>query len=67
MGQKGGNFDKSLKIFFSLTTASNALRFGMDYPQDQEMPLSSNEVPGVTNGHTLRIHNFTCTFVCRFM
>jgi len=37
----------------------DALIFGMDHPQDQEIQVSSNEVLGVTNGHALRGHRFT--------
>jgi len=31
-GQNKENFDKYSKIFFSLTTGRNALKFGMEHP-----------------------------------
>jgi len=30
----------------------------MEHPKDYEIQVCSNEVPGVTNGHALRGHNF---------
>jgi len=43
---------KSSKLFFSLTTGQNGLIFGFKHPWGKEIQLCSNEVPGITNGHT---------------
>jgi len=29
----------------------------MEHPQDKEIELCTNEVPGITNGHALRGHS----------
>jgi len=47
-----------LQIFFSSTTTLNALIFGMEHPEDQEIQVCSIEVPGVQNGLTLRVKTF---------
>jgi len=45
---------KTFKIFFTWTTGLNALIFGMEHSWGKEIQLCSNEVPRVTNGHSLR-------------
>jgi len=36
---------------------SKTLKFSMEHPSNQEIQVWSNEVPGITNGHTqLRGH-----------
>jgi len=45
-------------MFFSRTAAPNGTIFRMEHPYDKGIQVCSNEVPGVTNGHTLRGHNF---------
>jgi len=48
-GQNKDNFDKSSKIFFSLTTGWNELIFDLKHPWGKEIQFCSNEVLGITN------------------
>jgi len=51
---------KGLKLLhiFLRTAASNGTIFSMEHPFDKEIQMCSNKVPGITNGHALRGHNF---------
>jgi len=42
------------KMYFSRTVTPNGTIFNIEHPQDKEIKMCSNKVPGVTNGHTLR-------------
>jgi len=41
------------KIFFSRTTALNKIMFCMEHPQDKEIQVCLNKVPGVIYGPAL--------------
>jgi len=51
ISEKKGNTFK--KIVFSRTASPNGTIFSIDHPKDKY--ISSQKVPGVTNGHTLSI------------
>jgi len=37
----------------------------MEHPYGKEIQACSNEVPGVTNGHALRGHNFILVYIAK--
>jgi len=45
-------------MFFSRTVAPNGTIFRTEHPFDKGIQGCSNKVPGVTNVHALRGHNF---------